>query len=67
MQNNDGVWNKFVENLPHVWLHFVKVVQQIKRDNAPLFRFHGLGGQSTCASELPSEKAKVRFIFTSIM
>jgi len=59
MKNNDGIWNKFIENLLHVWLDFVKVVQHIKHDTTPLFRFQGLGGRSTCASELPSEKSEV--------
>ena len=29
MQNSDGVFNKFVENLLHVRCHFVKVGQHV--------------------------------------
>jgi hypothetical protein len=41
--------------------------QHIYHDAAPLFMCQGLSGRYTCASELPSEKAKVWFIFVSIV
>jgi hypothetical protein len=34
---------------------------------APLFMSQGLGGQTTCASELPSKNTEVRFIAVIIV
>ena len=67
MQNSDSVFNKFVENLLHVRRHFIKVGQHVQHDMVPLFMIQGLGGRCTCASELPSEKVEVRFIFAYIV
>ena len=65
--NSDNIFNKFVVNLLHVRLHFGKVGQHIVHDSAPLFMSQCLGFPITCTSELPSEKAEVRFIFASIV
>jgi hypothetical protein len=65
--NSDSVFNKFVVNLLHVRLHFGKVGQHIVHDSAPLFMSQCIGFPITCTSELPSEKAEVRFIFGSIV
>ena len=59
--------NKGVENLPNERLHLDKVGQHIQHDTAPLFIFQLLSGRCTCASELPLEKAELRFIFASIV
>ena len=57
--------NKGVENLPNERLHLDKVGQHIQHDTMPLFIFQLHSGRCTCASELPLEKAELRFIFAS--
>jgi hypothetical protein len=57
----------FIDNLLYVWSYFLKVARNIYRDSAPLFKRYGLAHPNSCTSELSSEKAKVRFIFASIV
>ena len=67
MQKSYGVCNKFVENLPQIRFHFVKVGQHVEHDLAPLFIAQGLWGRCTCPPAWPFEKVEGRFIFVLVV